>query len=121
MSNLAKNLAKMSACQKLTTLKSLPRYLARDNQIEKLHQILTDFEFMQAKIEAVGIQALIEDYQQVEHLETDETLRLLQRTLELSAHVLNEDKNQLASQLWGRLLSYENNPKIQQLLQQAKY
>ncbi|ERT04088.1 WD domain, G-beta repeat protein [Lyngbya aestuarii BL J] len=101
-------------------LTELIYHLVENSQFGKVHRFLTDFEFMQAKIKAVGIQALIEDYQRVEHLETDETLRLLQRTFELSDHVLNQDRNQLASQLWGRLLSHENNPKIQQLLQQAK-
>ncbi|MGB3192251.1 MAG: hypothetical protein WBB43_22830, partial [Limnoraphis sp.] len=120
MGKISNWLARKTEEDREFVLTELIYHLVENSQFGKVHRFLTDFEFMQAKIEAVGIQALIEDYQRVEHLKTDETLRLLQRTFELSAHVLNQDKNQLASQLWGRLLSYENNPQIQQLLQQAK-
>ncbi|MDT9329044.1 MAG: WD40 repeat domain-containing protein, partial [Limnospira sp. PMC 1286.21] len=51
--------------------------------------------------------------------EQTETLQLIAGTLRLSTHILASDTTQLAEQLWGRLLSFEN-PEIVALLEQAK-
>ncbi|MEH1828841.1 MAG: hypothetical protein V7L22_26520 [Nostoc sp.] len=72
------------------------------------YQTLTDFDFISLKIQypKFGIEALIRDYSLIEepeileNLEEDEkletekikTLKLIQHTLQLSAHVLNQDK-----------------------------
>ncbi len=47
------------------------------------------------------------------------TLRLLQRAIQLSAHILERDKTQLASQLIGRLFSFPEI-EIQNLLECVK-
>ncbi|MEC4984636.1 MAG: NB-ARC domain-containing protein, partial [Oscillatoria sp. PMC 1076.18] len=68
-------------------------------------QLLGDFAWLQQKLAATDIKAVLEDFAQVR--EKDEFLSRLERTLFRSAHVLNEDKSQLAEQLWGRLLDPE--------------
>ena len=98
------------------------------------YQTLTDFDFIFLKIQypKFGIEALIRDYSLIEEpeilekLEEDEkldpeqvkTLKLIQRALQLSAHVLNQDPNQLVGQLWGRLQSFPQ-PEIQKILADA--
>jgi hypothetical protein len=103
----------------------LPGYLAAAGEGKKLYRFLTDFDFIQAKVDALGVQPAIQDCRLV----TDsggllcesqtKTLKLIQGALDLSAHVLGRDKTQLAGQLWGRLLSFDV-PDIQKLLEAAK-
>ncbi|WP_029634242.1 WD40 repeat domain-containing protein [[Scytonema hofmanni] UTEX B 1581] len=102
---------------------------------EKYYQTLTNFDFISLKIQypKFGVEALIRDYYLIhdpeilDKLEEEEkldpeqvkTLKLIQRTLELSAHVLNQDPNQLVGQLWGRLQSFPQ-PEIQKILADAQ-
>ena len=114
MSSLSKRLAQMPPDQRRSTLQDLPTHLARALQAEKLHHLLTNFNFMEAKVSALGVQPLIEDYGLVlnpDSLTSKEgvklnvdSLRLIQGALQLSAHILDQDKTQLAGQLLGRLL-----------------
>jgi WD40 repeat protein len=83
---------------------------------EELHSLLLDFNWLQAKLEACDVISLLSDY---DLLPEDSDLRLVRRTILLAAHTLAQDKNQLASQLVGRLMSYESQ-KIQALLKQAE-
>jgi WD40 repeat protein len=97
----------------------------KTGRYEKYFQILTDYNFISAKIHhpEFGVQALIEDYDLLDdtqtNLEQTKTLKYIQSALRLSAHIVNQDKQQLASQLWGRLSGIKI-PEIQELLTQAK-
>ena len=109
-------------------LAELPYHLAHGGFQEELQRILTDFSFLQAKVQALGPQPLIEDYDLAlaptspparAGVETGgEVLGLIQSALRLSAHVLVQDPAQLAGQLIGRLLVYEA-PEIRALRQAA--
>ncbi len=113
-------------------LKSYPQALVRSGNLQDYYNLLTNFNFLRQKIEhpEFGVQALIEDYNLIVeaeidhdsqwHLEPEKVLRWLQRTFELSAHILSQDSTQLAPQLWGRLLSFQNYPAIQHLLETAQ-
>jgi len=102
-------------------LGTLPYQYAQTQQWQKYRQLLTNFEFIEAKINhpEFGVQALIEDYDLI-GAETDnaKALQLVQGALRLSAHVLREDSRQLVGQLLGRMLGFKH-PEIQQLLAQA--
>ncbi|MEG4860948.1 hypothetical protein QUB75_26310 [Microcoleus sp. K1-B6] len=125
MSEFKQELGKMSREKRLYTLESLTKHLVESGQGEKLHQLLTDFDFIEAKLDELGVQALLEDYD----LATDSNLLreqdqsrdlyLIPYALRQSAPILERDKTQLASQLWGRLLAFEN-PEFQRMLEQAK-
>ncbi|MBD0314772.1 MAG: hypothetical protein ICV86_18600, partial [Microcoleus sp. T3-bin5] len=125
MSKLKERLGKQSPKKRLYTLETLPGHLAWSVQGERLHQLLTDFDFIEAKLDALGVQALIEDYDLARISEVllsegqTETLRLIQGAIRKSAQVLDKDKTQLAGHLWGRLLNFER-PQIQGLLEQGK-
>ena len=125
MSKFKERLGKQSPKKRLYTLETLPGHLAQSVQGERLHQLLTDFDFIEAKLDALGVQSLIEDYDLARISDVllsegqTETLRLIQGAIRKSAQVLDKDKTQLAGHLWGRLLDFER-PQIQGLLEQGK-
>ncbi|MBD2215333.1 hypothetical protein H6G27_36835 [Nostoc linckia FACHB-104] len=95
---------------------NLAYHLLAGGREGELQQLLCDFRWLQAKLENININALIADY---DFLPKDENLQLIQGALRLSAHILNEDKQQLPQQLLGRLLGFERS-EIQALLTQAQ-
>ena len=125
MSKFKERLGKQSPKKRLYTLETLPGHLAQSVQGERLHQLLTDLDFIEAKLDALGVQSLIEDYDLARISDVllsegqTETLRLIQGAIRKSAQVLDKDKTQLAGHLWGRLLDFEK-PQIQGLLEQGK-
>ncbi|HLO51765.1 MAG TPA: hypothetical protein VK211_25365, partial [Kamptonema sp.] len=126
MSKFKENLGKLSPKKRLYALETLPGHLAESTQEERLHQLLTDFDFIEAKLEALGLQPLIEDYDLAINSDVllsegqRSTLNLIQGAIRKSAHVLDRDKTQLAGHLLGRLLDFEV-PEIQGMLAQAKH
>ena len=110
MSKFKEQLGKLSPKKRLDALETLPGHLAESVQGERLHQLLTDFDFIEAKLDAVWVQGLIEDYDLARVSDVllsegqTETLRLIQGAIRKSAHVLDVDKTQLAGHLLGRLM-----------------
>jgi WD40 repeat protein len=88
-------------------LKNMPMHLSNTGQTERFNQVLCSFQFLQAKLNAFSVMELVGNYD-LTLAQQQESLRLIRRTLLLSAHILSEDKNQLAGQLIGRLLEFEN-------------
>jgi WD40 repeat protein/serine/threonine protein kinase len=82
-------------------LRHLPVHLHQVGRDQLMSTVLSDFHFIQAKLEATDASALIADY---EYLAATADLRLVQLAIQLSAHVLARDYRQLGSQLTGRLL-----------------
>ncbi|NKB80289.1 MAG: hypothetical protein GKS05_00295 [Nitrospirales bacterium] len=85
-----------------------------ERQLE-LRNLLLDFHWLQAKLEATNINSLLRDFLLVPN---DHKLRVVASTLQLSAHVLAEDKKQLARQLLGRLHD-DHSPEITMLREKA--
>ena len=92
-------------------LSELPYHLARSQQWEHLRAVITEFEFLQAAVTALGPQALIDHYALAleggEAACLDETTRgleLLQSSIRLSAHAVADDRHQLPAQLLARLI-----------------
>ena len=92
------------------------------------YQLLTKFDFLEDKINhpKFGVEALIRDYDVI-HEVAEETLnpqqlkilKFIQRTLQLSSHIVSKDPTQLVGQLWGRLQGF-NYPDIEKLLKDAE-
>ena len=97
-------------------LRHLPFHLSSTEQIEILKKLLLDFNWMWAKLNAIDVNAVIDDF---DLLPDDRVLRLVQGAIRMSAHVLKEDGSQLAGHLLGRLMSFEL-PEIVSLLKGAK-
>jgi WD40 repeat protein len=128
-------MAKKSRVKKSYSQKAyLGRYpynLIKSGNLEKYYQLLTNFDFIQAKINypEFGVQALIEDYDLIEETDVIEkidcnqdkinALKLIQDSLRLSSHILAKDKTQLVTQLWGRL-KYLEVPEITTFLEKLK-
>ena len=126
MSNLSVWLAQQSKSERAYLLKYQPRDFVEElREFDRYYRWVTDFGFIEAKLDLLGVQSLIEDYDlaRVSDVllspEQTETLKLIQGAIRKSAHVLEKDKTQLAGHLLGRLLNFEM-PQIQGLLEQAR-
>ena len=141
MEEFADESARKSLAYQRDYLGKLPHNLVKSGNLGEYYQILSDFDFLFAKINhpEFGVQALIDDYELVDdaeiinHPDYDpdkvKALKLIQETLRLSAHILTQYKTQLAGQLLGRLLLFTYiSPQqnisqclvIKKLLEQAK-
>jgi len=94
-------------------------HLHNADRFNELRILLLDFNWMQNKLQATTVHALLTDYEWLE----DKNVNVVKKTLEESALVLVKDKQELANQLLDRLW-YEkrlkNNRDIQELLNQAQ-
>lgn len=115
MSNFGEHLGNISLEKQLYVLRTFANHLAEAEQESRLRQLLTDFAFIETKIEKLEPQSLIQDYDlaflnspsSIEGGESSEnSLRLIQGALRLAVHILAQDKTQLRSQLYCRLMSY---------------
>jgi WD40 repeat protein len=89
----------------------LPWHLVQAERQQDAERILRDPKWMQAKLKATDINALIADYG---HVKPSADLELLQGALRLSSHVLATDAGQFAAQMVGRLLPHQAMPAIRQ-------
>jgi WD40 repeat protein len=125
MMKISKWLASLSDDDRDYALRRLLSHAETANREQKLFRVLVDFDFIEAKVFALPLQLLIDDYDLASRpgieidQETKESLKLIQSAIELAANVLSYDPAQLASQLWGRLLSFPQR-KIQALLVQTQ-
>lgn len=107
---------------------NLPTHLSRANDLLKLDRILSDPEFVEAKISRRRTLSVIEDYDlciaAMSHQKEESSgldmfgLKLLRETLQMSAHILDDNPNQLTSQLLGRL-SMEKSVVVKRFLEHA--
>ena len=101
-----------------------PRHLAYNHHFEKLRDLLLDFDWLQAKLEATGPQLLIKDYSLIPETgdkaaSENKSLHIIERILRLSAQILVKDDKQLAGQLVGQLFSLDD-ANILSLIESAK-
>src|SRR5262249_51234853 len=71
----------------------LPYHLFGAGRHERLRELLLDFDWMRAKLEATDPNSLLADYDVLlKNRPADEELRLVQGAIRLSAHILARDK-----------------------------
>jgi WD40 repeat protein/Cdc6-like AAA superfamily ATPase len=99
-------------------LTNLPFHLDAAGRREHLRTLLLDYGWLQAKLDRLGVNALLADFSLGQPVADDATQRL-GRALEQGAYVLARDPAQLAPQLLGRLLDDEDGG-MQTLLTQAQ-
>lgn len=113
MSDLKARLANLPPDKRRDALE-MPIYLANAREAKRLQSLLTNFDFIDAKISAVSPQLLIDDYElalqpDIEiSEEIKDNLKLIQSAIRMSANVLTDDPSQLPSQLLGHLMSYRS-------------
>ncbi|MHC4674752.1 MAG: hypothetical protein ACYTBZ_19890 [Planctomycetota bacterium] len=98
------------------SLENQAYHLVQAGKQQELRQLLMNFHWIQARLNATDVISLSADY---EYLSDDKTLILVRDALRLSAHVLNIDKTQLPSQLLGRFRP-EHGPEIHTLCESIK-
>jgi WD40 repeat protein len=113
----------------LRKLSEWPFQLAHGELWEELNRTLLDFEFLQAKVAAVGPALVIEDFALTELPGTstrmseavgDTThLNLVVGALRLSVHALVRDASEFQGQVYGRLLG-SGAPPVRALVVQAR-
>ena len=105
MSEFTQDSDRMLPTEQMQSLEILPSQPAPTSEADRLYSLLTDYNFIEAKLSASGVQPLIEEYDlatKSENLTSNhksETLKLIQQTLRLSAHIISKDKTQLPTQL----------------------
>lgn len=101
-------------------LKHLASHLAAAGRQPDLARLLLDFTWIRAKLDATDIYSLLDDYEFVTpgSLEAGESVEMVQEALRRSANVLGAHKNELPSQVIGRLLAFDQI-EIRRLLDQA--
>ncbi len=82
---------------------NLAYHLAEAGRLPELKDLLLDYRWLQAKLKATDVQALLNDFS-VGACTGDADVRLVERSIRLSAHVLVGDPDQLCAQMYGRLL-----------------
>jgi hypothetical protein len=99
----------------LRKLVEWPFQLSGARDWRRLSQVLGDFEFLAAKVAALGTEAVIEDFDLIGKAADDapadvdiEALQTLEACLRLSSGVLSQDAGQLPAQLHGRLADKKN-------------
>jgi WD40 repeat protein len=113
MGKLTDNLAQMLPDKRRCLLTKTVNSGIEHSRWEDLYRLLTDFDFVQAKINYYDVAEVIDDYtkalnsQLLQIMPQADNLRAIQGSLQLAAHILETDRTQLVSQLLGRLLSSE--------------
>jgi len=92
----------------------LPAHISMLGRKDDLRKLLFDFSWIHTKLEVAEVNSLISDYN---FISDDRTLSLVQSAIQLSAHILTQDKMQLQSQLYGRLMGQDAH-EIKALLDQ---
>ena len=104
-------------------LRHLPAELSAASQWKGLSELLKNPRFIKEKIASEGMYALLGDYDIIKffNLDPDEKkdLYLIQSALRLSSHVLSKDPTQFATQMFGRLIGFEE-PGIKNFLISVK-
>jgi WD40 repeat protein len=110
----------------LRKLTEWPFQLCGAKNWRRLSRVLSAFPFLDAKVSALGAEAVIEDFDLLEYAidnapaDVDfEALRSLQACLRLASGVLSQDAGQLPAQLHGRLAG-KKFPLLQALLKEAR-
>ena len=82
-------------------IRHMPAHLALRHEQTGLNQLLLNFDWIQARLNHSGIEALLSDYRFCQNA-YPATARL-HRTLSMIAHILREHPDQLIAQLLGRI------------------
>lgn len=96
-------------------IRRLPIHLAKAGLIESLNELLTNFDWIDTKLNQMEISTLLADYT----LTDDTAAKLVRDALRASTYAMAFDKVQLAGQLVGRLASFDS-PTLSKLVQQAR-
>ena len=103
-------------------LSELPRHLIKSRNLQALKDhVIFNFDFLSAKICALGLRSLMQDFNEaLEVFKNEREIKLLRDCIQMSAKGLLGDPNQLAAQLNARLSKSKDHETINDLLDQSK-
>ena len=103
-------------------LSELPRHLINSDALELLKKnVLFNFDFLSAKLCAMGLKSLLQDFDEAMAVYTDDTeIKLLRDCLQMSGKGLLPEPTQLAAQLNARMSHFEDYKGITDLLCQSR-
>ena len=97
----------------------LPFHMCKAEENEELELILKKYQWINNKINVCTVYDLIKDYDYVDINEKNH-FKIIKKFLTISAYILREHKDQLPSQLYGRLNSLKNDKIIENLLLESR-
>src|SRR2546423_5228280 len=103
--SLYERLAAMPEEKRLNTLENLSSFLVNSGQWDRLYTLLTTYDFLKAKVDAKGLEQLLNDYTLAKNLEVASENRTLQRiaaALRAGAVLLRQAPEELWNQVKGR-------------------
>ena len=109
----------------LRKLSELPFHLLHSGNLEQMKQeCLCNFEFLLAKLRGTSVHVLMSDFSSyLDAKPKDNDVDLLHECLQLCAHSLSQNSNQLPTQLIGRMYNFlerqEQYPDVHKVLKQA--
>ncbi|MCE7989934.1 MAG: hypothetical protein DYG89_52975 [Caldilinea sp. CFX5] len=97
-------------------------HLAQAQQQDTLETLLFTYPWLDAKLQATDIVSLIDDFTYRRDQHRQAPLSLLRHALQMSVSVLARDKDQLVSQLYGRLSSLDEwwRPFVEEIASQQR-
>ncbi len=108
----------------------LPYHLNESKDFNRLEKTLSSYSFIKNKIALTDINNLIVDYQfkdfedgtkhQFLECEDDHSIVLIGRALELSAPILVDNKEELPTQLYGRLIDLKDDEIIKSIIDEIE-
>ena len=103
-------------------LNELPRHLLETGNLASLKDnVIFNFDLLSAKLCALGLRNLLQDFSETLTIFSDETeIKLLHDCLRMSGKGLLADPNQLAAQLNARLCHLNGYDRISDLLEQSR-
>ena len=106
-------LSQTEISQKLRPLNELPYHINQSGDNEGLSKVLSSYSFIKNKLDLSDIYNVVLDYQFSQdhefNREEDHPIVLIGRALELSAPILEDNKDQFDAQLWGRMNEIEDD------------
>ena len=105
-------------CDDVYALTHMPAHLAAAANVQWLRTLLLDYGWLQAKLDRLGVAALLADFS-LDELTADKTVCCLTHALEQAVPALAVDPASCTAQLLGRLLQ-EDDAELQDLLARAR-
>ena len=116
--------------ENIRSYNELPHHINESRDFDRLEKVLSSYSFIKNKMELSDINNLIVDYHFKDfedgsrhpflEVEDDHSIVLIGRALELSAPILTDSKEELATQLYGRMVDLRDDEIIGQIIDEIE-
>jgi WD40 repeat protein len=106
------------AGQRARDFNELPYHLYHSRNTETLEKILGEYRWIRNKMNLTDVDNVAQDYKDYLERDRNHYLKLIGECLVMSSHILRDNKDLLASHLWGRMMNIDDE-QVQIFLQKA--